>query len=178
MNLLKKIIIIAFIIVISIEIISSSENPKLLRILQEVSQQAEPESFSEDNSNFRLLQSTQENNSTADDLLEVSIYQSNLTQTQRNEYLKWVDFANSMNSNGGQSARLTKYFSPQDPRYYPNIFNYGWPSYTLACVAAVSFIAYIILRFGFKNCLGPKKHITTGYGIFTWILIGIYNLNA
>ena len=173
MHLIKELLIISLIFFIANTAKSSSENRKLLRVLQEVEQPAESETFSEENYKLRLLQGTQTNNHTTPDVLIIPIYQSNLNPLERNEYLKWVDFENSLNSYGGQLAKLTKYFSPEDSTYLPNLYKYGWPFYGLAGITGLSLIVYIILRFGCKFCQGPKKHITSGYGLFTWILISI-----
>jgi hypothetical protein len=105
------------------------------------------------------------------DELEVSIYKSNLTSKQREEYYYWVSYKNSFNTNSGQLAKMTKYFAPESETYYSTIYKSGWPFYAIACVFTVLFLIYLVMRFIFGSFQGPKtKNLTEWFGYFTYML--------
>jgi hypothetical protein len=106
-----------------------------------------------------------------EDKLPVNIYNSTLTKEQRDEYLFWVKYKNSFNTQAGQLAKMTKYFAPEDPEYYEMVFSSGWPFYALGGLFTLALLIYLIFRFLFKKFLGPKSHITNFFGYFSWALI-------
>lgn len=105
------------------------------------------------------------------DTFEVVFYQSNLTMDQREEYNEWISIKNSFSAQQGKLAKMTQFFAPEDPKYYKDVYATGWPFYAIAGVACASLIAYLVMRFAFHMCKGPKSFITRGYGIFAYILI-------
>ena len=106
-----------------------------------------------------------------EDKLVVKIYNSSLTKEQREEYLFWVKYKNSFNTDADQLAKMTKYFAPEDPDYYKMVFTSGWPLYSLAGIFSFALIIYFIFRFLFRQFLGPKSHITNWYVYFSYALI-------
>jgi hypothetical protein len=106
-----------------------------------------------------------------EDKLVVKIYNSTLTKEQREEYLFWVKYKNSFNTNADQLAKMTKYFAPEDPDYYQMVFASGWPLYSLAGIFSFALLIYLIFRFLFGQFLGPKSHITNWYVYFSYSLI-------
>jgi hypothetical protein len=163
----KNIFIISVVLLISIELVASAgkvRKDELKRVLQE-------------NYNIPQQENIPNNSDTQDktevkDELFVPRYKSELKQEQREEYMNWVEFKNSFNPIEGQLAKLTKYFAPENPKYYSAIYKSGWPFYSIAGVFGLVLLAYLIMRFGFRYCLGPKSHITSFFGFFTWSLIG------
>lgn len=166
---IKNILILSLILFISIGIVSSVgkvRKDELKRVLQ---QSLESSQDTEEKDN--LSESETNEASEVKDELIVPRYKSSLTDEQRGEYMKWVEFKNSLGRDAVQLAKLTKYFAPEDATYYPAIYKSGWPFYSLAGIFGFVLLIYIIMRFGFRLCLGPKKHITMAYGIFAWFLI-------
>ncbi len=178
---MHKLVVLSFILIISLKIANIHGKREILRYLQDNSQ---PDSKSTENKEDPSKNNEgQKNESKVDqkadnekDELIVPRYKSALTEEQRKEYMTWVEFKNSLNSYEGQLAKLTKYFSPENPTYYSTIYKFGWPFYSLAGVFGFILLIYIILRFGFRYCLGPKHHITSYYAFFTWTLISSLNL--
>ena len=156
-----KLLLLSMIIFLTFELRSSAEEKKLLRILTQANEVEENSDYS--------------NNSQTNtgDVLIVPIYKSRLDEVSRAEYMNWVSFENSLNSYGGQLVKLQKYFAPENTTYITSLYKYGLPFYIAAGILGLVFLLFLILRFGFKLCLGPKRHITSAYGLFTWILIGI-----
>ena len=105
------------------------------------------------------------------DVLQVYVYNSSLSQDQRNEYLFWVKYKNSFNSDTDKLAKLTKYFAPESPTYYNDIYNCGWPFYTLGGLFTFALVYYLIVRFLLGWFLGPKQHITHWFAYFSYALI-------
>jgi hypothetical protein len=101
------------------------------------------------------------------------VYRSSLTKEQREEYVDWISYKDSFSYSSDQYAKLTKYFTPEDKNYYKNTFKNGWPFYTLAGIFGLLLIIYLSLRFILGKFRGPKSHVSTGYGKFTYGLIGI-----
>jgi hypothetical protein len=116
-------------------------------------------------------QNCQNNQSSYNDVLLYSIFYSNLTQDQRNEYLYWVKYKNSFAADAGQLAALTTYFAPESSTYYEQVFTSGWPFYLIGSVATLALLIYLVLRFLFGRFLGPKQHITVWFGYFSYFLI-------
>ena len=111
-------------------------------------------------------------------------YTSSLTEEQRDHYFYWVGLRNSFyySDDSNQLEKLVKYYTPEDKKYYRNLFNFTIPFFICAGVVIIIFIVYMIKRFLLKGCKGPKIIIksynhTTYFFLITGFLFGLIFLS-
>jgi hypothetical protein len=115
--------------------------------------------------------------------IEINNYVSSLTEDERENYYYWIGLRNSFyySEDSNQLEKLVKYFTPEDKKYYMNLFNFCAPGFVCAGLVIVVIIFYLVRRFCFKGCLGPKV-ITSSYDhvtyffIITGIIVGVPSL--
>ena len=105
--------------------------------------------------------------------ITINSIKSNLTREQRDDYYYWIGLRNSFyySQDSNQLEKLVKYFSPEDPEYYSNLHSFTIPSIIIACSILVITIIYLITRFFFHGCQGPKA-VDKSYYYITYVIIG------
>ena len=88
------------------------------------------------------------------------------------DYSYWTDLRNALyySQNTNQLEKLVKYFTPEEENYYKNLFNFSAPGFVLTACVIVVLIIYLVNRFLFKGCKGPKK-VAASYHYTTYFLI-------
>ena len=105
--------------------------------------------------------------------ITIKSYSSNLTNEQRQEYKYWIGIRNSFyySKDDNKYAKVIKYFTPEDPNYYPKIYLFSYPFYIIATLIGALILYYLVMRFLFRRCQGPKKVVENSYEYFVWGLI-------
>ena len=105
--------------------------------------------------------------------ITIKSYSSSLTNEQRGEYQYWIGIRNSFyySKDDNMYAKVTKYFTPEDSNYYPKIYFFSYPFYFLATCIGALILYYLVMRFLFRRCQGPKKIVENSYEYFVWALI-------
>jgi len=67
--------------------------------------------------------------------------------------------------------KTTRYFTPENPGYWHDIEWYGWWFFVAAGCFAFFMLVYLILRFAFGYCKGPKARISNWYSRIAFFLI-------
>jgi hypothetical protein len=64
-------------------------------------------------------------------------------------------------------------FQPQSEKYRQSLVNFSLIFVIIGGVITGIMLIYLVLRIGFKKCIGPLslKQITKGYKVSTWILV-------
>lgn len=119
-------------------------------------------SFQEDGKNWTI-----ENNS-----INIKTYLSTLKDYEREHYYYYIGLRNSFyySENSNQLEKLVKYFTPEEKNYYKDLYSFSAPGLVLASIVIIVFFIYLIRRFLFKGCLGPKN-VEKSYHYITYFLI-------
>jgi hypothetical protein len=107
--------------------------------------------------------------------ITIKSYSSNLTNEQRQEYQYWIGIRNSFyySKDENKYAKVIKYFTPEDSNYYPNIYRFSYLFYIIATLIGALILYYLVMRFLFRRCQGPKKVVENSYEYFVWGLIAL-----
>lgn len=75
------------------------------------------------------------------------------------KYMDWVDIRNAFRFDPDEPpmAKKVTYFAPENEDYYSEALSFGVIFFIIAGVLAVCIIAYIVMRFLFGGCMGPKN---------------------
>jgi hypothetical protein len=105
--------------------------------------------------------------------INIITYESQLDDTQRENYYYWIGLRNSFyySENSNQLEKLVKYFTPEEETYYKNLYNFSAPGLILTGVVILAFFFYLVKRFLLKGCQGPKN-VEQSYRYTTYFLIG------
>ena len=116
--------------------------------------------------------------------ITINSYTSKLSEDERENYYYWVGLRNSFyySEDSNQLEKLVKYFTPEENKYYRNLFNFSAPGFICSAVVIVIFLVYLVKRFLLKGCKGPKiilqsYHRTTYFFIISRFLIGLIFLS-
>jgi hypothetical protein len=98
------------------------------------------------------------------------IWVSNLEKEQRNQYESMLEKKNSFKIS---LFFLPKTFRPDDTTYQRDVQKVVILFLAIATLITILILVFLILRFGFKKCLGPTKssHVTRGYRNVTWLVM-------
>lgn len=107
------------------------------------------------------------------DTIQINIYNSTLSLSQRNSYYYWRAIRNLIyySDDKNQYEKSILYFTPEKSNYLSELNEFGYPFYIAAVLLAISIILYLILRFLFKYCTGPKGEIEDTYDYITYIFL-------
>ena len=108
-----------------------------------------------------------------DDTIQINIYNSTLSLSQRNSYYYWRAIRNLIYypDNKNLYEKSIPYFTPEKKNYLSELNEFGYPFYIAAALLTISIILYLILRFLFKYCTGPKGEIEDIYDYITYIFL-------
>ncbi|MCQ2820144.1 MAG: hypothetical protein MJ252_22995 [archaeon] len=110
------------------------------------------------------------------DEISLNTYQSpnKINPNSKPNYQDWVEIRNAFryDPDDPPKAKLVPYFTPEDKNYYSDCFEFGYVFVGFAALMAISIIAYIVQRFFFGGCQGPKnKKNMADDDKMKWILI-------
>lgn len=116
-------------------------------------------------------------------------YVSSLTEEQRDKYYYWIGLRNSFYFSGNlnQLEKLVKYFTPEEEKYYSDLYNFSLPCMICAGAIFLCTIVFLFQRCICHGCKGPKiieqTYINTTYFILiagaiiglVCMIISLYN---
>lgn len=104
-------------------------------------------------------------------------YKSSLTKEERDKYEEMIDLKRSFSSS---MNKVYERFSPEKEGYWKGLNSVTFLFFTLSLVLIIVIIIYLVLRFFFKKCAGPRKatDITRCYRNSSWILMILSSLTV
>jgi hypothetical protein len=98
---------------------------------------------------------------------------SNLSYEQRRQYENMLDMKNSFKIS---LYFLPPNFRPEDKNYRRDVQKVVVIFLAVATLITILILIFLILRFGFKKCLGPTKssQVTRTYRNLTWLVLSNY----
>lgn len=103
--------------------------------------------------------------------------QSNLTQEERRKYEEKIDLKRAFSA---REEKIFNSFKPEVKDYWKGLNYVTFLFFLLALFPITLILVYIILRFCFKKCTGPRKatDITRFTRNCTWVLMGLSTLSV
>ena len=97
-------------------------------------------------------------------------FKSSLTEEERKSYEKMIDLKKSFSSS---MDKVYKSFSPEKEGYWQGLNSVTFLFFTFSLILIIVIVIYLILRFFFNKCSGPRKatDITRCYRNSAWIIM-------
>ena len=104
-------------------------------------------------------------------------YQSSLTREEREKYEEMIDLKRSFTSS---MNKVYEIFSPEKEGYWKGLNSVTFLFFTFSLILIIIIIIYLVLRFFFKKCSGPRKatDITRCYRNTSWVLMILSSLTV
>lgn len=138
---------------------------------------------------FSFTKQANKNWTMGDNETIIHTYESKLSENERDIYYYWIGLRNSFYFSGNldQLEKLVKYFTPEEEKYYKNLYKFSLPGLISAGALLLLTLAYLVQRCIFHGCKGPKiiekSYHTTTYSILiigavvglVCMIISLYN---
>jgi len=100
-------------------------------------------------------------------------YITKLTPNEVKGYEEQIDFKNKFVRSENLLSSMNSSFQPQSEEYRKSLVNFSLIFVIIGGVITGILLIYLVLRIGFKKCIGPLslKQINKGYKVSTWILV-------